>query len=72
MQQELSKLRARVAEEGSEPACNSWAFLRYNKEGWPRGPFRRNDILVPLKEESVDLWRGVDWEYIDRIVKKPV
>ena len=63
-----------IRKEGSEARDGSWVFARYNKEQLlsAKGPFRRNDLLVPLKEDSVDLWRGVDWDFIRRKVAHPV
>lgn len=29
-------------------------------------------MLIPLKEDSVDLWRGVDWDFVKRIVDHKV
>lgn len=63
-----------LRKEGSKPDGEEWIFARYNKEDVlsAKGPFRRNDLLIPLERESVDLWRGVDWEFIKRIVAHPV
>jgi hypothetical protein len=61
-----------VKQEGSRPLDDSWIFARYNEAKWPKGPFRRNDVLVPLDEASIDLWRGVDWDHIKRVVAQRV
>ena len=66
-------VRARAAAEGSQPlGGESWLFARYNDAGWPLGPFRRNEVLVPIDAASFDLWRGVDWDFVQRIVERPV
>ena len=72
VQREVRFIRACANQEGSRPLDDSWIFARYNEANWPKGPFRRNDILVPLDEASVDLWRGVDWEYVQQIVAQRV
>jgi hypothetical protein len=74
LEERLQFLRGRLAGDGCRAEGDDWLFARYNKEETlsPKGPFRRNDLLIPLEAESVDLWRGVDWEFIDRIVKEPV
>jgi hypothetical protein len=72
LQQKVSFVRQRLEQEGSEAADDSWVFARYNKDSWPRGPFRRNDVLVPLREDSIDLWRGVDWDFVKRIADHSV
>ncbi|KAK9804190.1 hypothetical protein WJX72_000175 [[Myrmecia] bisecta] len=72
LQHKVRFLRGRLDKEGSQAADDSWIFARYNKEIWPKGPFRRNDLLIPLVEDSVDLWHGVDWEFVTRIIAHPV
>lgn len=67
IQKEVEFLRARATEEGSKPSGEPWIFARYAEPKWPRGPFRRNDILVPLDESSIELWRGVPWDFVERI-----
>ncbi len=61
-------IRAQAKREGSNPIGDAWLHARYNEPKWPRGPFRRNDIMLQLDESSIELWRGVPWEFIDRIV----
>ncbi len=72
LQQRLAGLRNQIRGDGSreDESAGGWLFARYNKEGWPKGPWRRNDVLVPLQAESVDLWRGVDWQFVERTVKQ--
>lgn len=65
-------LRARLEQEGSKADGDRWLFARYNKDRWPLGPWRRNDVLIPLQPDSIDLWRGVDWDFVQRIVDKRV
>jgi hypothetical protein len=74
LQKHLNNLREQIAADGCKAEGDDWLFARYNKEGTlsPKGPFRRNDLLIPLQAESVDLWGGVDWAFVDRIVKHPV
>lgn len=72
IQREIRFIRACANQEGSRPADDSWAFARYNNRSWPRGPFRRNDVLIPLDEASIDLWRGVDWDFVKRVAAQPV
>ena len=72
VQREVRFIKACAKQEGSRPLDDSWIFARYNEANWPKGPFRRNDILVPLDEASVDLWRGVDWGYVQQIVAQRV
>ncbi len=74
LDERLQDLRGRLASDGCRAGGDDWLFARYNKEKTlsPKGPFRRNDLLVPLEAKSVDLWRGVDWNFVDRIVKKRV
>ena len=47
-------------------------FARYNERNWPKGPFRRNDVLIPLDEATIDIWRGVDWDFVKRVVAQRV
>ena len=63
-----------ISKEGSKADSEDWIFARYNKEDAlsAKGPFRRNDLLIPLDKKSVDLWRGVDWDFINRIKAHPV
>lgn len=68
IEKEANFIRARATKEGSKPVGESWIFARYAEPKWPRGPFRRNDILVPLEESSIELWRGVPWAFIERVV----
>lgn len=72
VQREVRFIRACANQEGSRPLDDSWIFARYNEANWPKGPFRRSDILVPLDEASIDLWRGVDWDYVQQIVAQRV
>ena len=66
-------VRSRAREEGSRPeADDSWAFARYNDARWPLGPFRRNEVLVPIDPATFDLWRGVDFDFVQCIVERPV
>ena len=61
-----------LAEKEGSRVCgkSSCLFLRYNDPKWPRGAFRRNDVLVPLEESSIELWRGVDFDFVNRIVSE--
>ncbi len=72
IQREIRFIRACANQEGSKPVDDSWVFARYNDRSWPRGPFRRNDVLIPLDGATVDLWRGVDWDFVKRVVAQPV
>ena len=74
LQQKSTSLVNSALAEGSRPESEDWICARYNKKGLfsAKGPFRRNDLLIPLEEASVDLWRGVDWDFIRRIVAHPV
>jgi hypothetical protein len=65
-------LRKELEADGCRASGDGWLFARYNKDSWPRGPFRRNDLLIPLEAKSVDLWRGVDWGFVERIVTHKV
>jgi hypothetical protein len=66
-------VRGRAQQEGTLPQdSSSWAFARYNDRRWPLGPFRRNEVLVPVDAATFDLWRGVDWDFVRRIVERPV
>lgn len=49
-----------------------WLYARYNDRDWPWGPFRRNEALVEVDPTTFELWRGVDWAFVERIVKRPV
>lgn len=72
VQQHLATLRGRMEGDGSQEDgdAGGWQFARYNKEEWPKGPFRRNDVLIPLQSDSVDLWRGVDWQFVEHTVEQ--
>ena len=73
IQRQQAFVRARARGEGSRPETDeSWAFARYNDPRWPLGPFRRNEVLVPIDPASFDLWRGVDFDFVKRIVERPV
>ena len=67
--QELSRL---ANEEGTKIADGEWLFARYNDKQWPLGPFRRNEVLLPINEATFDLWRGVKWDFVDRTVARKV
>lgn len=72
LEEKASLLRQQLEADGCRPSSDGWLFARYNKDSWPRGPFRRNDLLIPLEEDSVDLWRGVDWDFINSTVARKV
>lgn len=74
IQQQVAALREQMRGDGSleDENAGGWQFARYNQEGWPKGPFRRNDVLIPLQTGSVDLWRGVDWQFVERTIKQTV
>ncbi len=73
IEKQIEFIRARAKQEGSQPQANEpWIFARYNEPKWPRGPFRRNDFLVPIEESSIELWRGVPFDFIERIVDQEV
>jgi hypothetical protein len=42
-------LRKELEADDCRPSGEGWLFARYNKDSWPRGPFRRNDLLIPLE-----------------------
>lgn len=72
LQQHVATLRGHMQGDGSQEDgdAGGWQLARYNKEEWPKGPFRRNDVLIPLQSDSVDLWRGVDWQFVERTVEQ--
>ncbi|CAL8463772.1 g3306 [Coccomyxa elongata] len=73
IEKQIEFIRARAKEEGSQPQDKEpWLFARYNEPKWPRGPFRRNDFLVPIEESSIELWRSVSFDFIERIVDQDV
>ena len=74
IQQQVAALREQIRGDGSleDENVGGWQFARYNQEGWPKGPFRRNDVLIPLQTGSVDLWRGVDWQFVERTIKQTI
>ena len=70
---QVAFIRGRTQQEGTQPQdSSSWVFARYNDRRWPLGPFRRNEVLVPVDSDTFDLWRGVDWDFVRRIVERPV
>ena len=70
---QVGLVRGRAREEGTKPLdSSSWVFARYNQRSWPLGPFRRNEVLVPVDAATFDLWRGVDFAFVKRIVERPV
>lgn len=42
-------LQRELEADGCRASGDGWLFARYNKDSWPRGPFRRNDLLIPLE-----------------------
>jgi len=59
--------------EGTKPVEGApWLYARYNDRQWPWGPFRRNEALVQVDPGTFELWRGVDWDLVRRIVERPV
>ena len=72
IEREIRFIRACANQEGSRPLDDSWVFARYNDRSWPKGPFRRNDFLIPLDEATIDLWRGVDWDFVKRVAAQRI
>lgn len=46
-------LRAEIEGDSSRAHGGGWLFARYNNQGFPYGPFRRNDLLIPLEVRAV-------------------
>ncbi len=59
LQEKERFLRAEIKGDNSRADGDGWLFARYNKEVFPYGPFRRNDLLIPLEVRAV-LWEP-DW-----------
>ena len=69
----MESVRMRTRAEGTKPVEGApWVFARYNDKSWPWGPFRRNEVLVEVDPATFELWRGVDWGFVERIVARPV
>lgn len=59
----VDRLRADLRKDGLEPADGDgsyWVLAEYNWP-WTLGPWKRNEILIPVKPESFDLFRDYDF-----------
>ena len=50
---QLSKLQAALARDKILVASDDWLLARYNDPS-TKGPFRRNEVMVPVKD--FDIW----------------
>jgi SOUL heme-binding protein len=51
------RLRGDVASDNLQAKENEWVLAIYNSN-WTLPPWRRNEVLIPIKEDSFTLWNG--------------
>ena len=61
LQEKERYLRAEIERDNSRADGDGWLFARYNKEVFPYGPFRRNDLLIPLEVRCVGAYELGMW-----------
>lgn len=51
------RLRGEMAADNLQAKENIWMLATYNSN-WTLPPWRRNEVLIPIKEGSFVLWNG--------------